>query len=254
MNPLDQLPIYGFGLILVFCRLGAACMLLPGLGEAELPSTIRLAIAFAFTALVLPVLLPEIQPPPDQPLLLAQMVLAEITTGLWLGWLVRLLIFALPMAGQIIAGAVGMTNVLQPDAMLGGGASALSRLFGLAAPLLLLISGLWMAPIAAVVGLYRIIPPGRALPSADSAQSVIAALNAAFALALRLSAPFLLAGLMFHLALALIARLVPQLQTYFAAAPGQILGGMALLLLLSPLLLDIWRSEARSLLVSLPGL
>jgi flagellar biosynthetic protein FliR len=254
MSLLDLLPLYGFGMMMVLCRLGSACMLLPGLGEAELPATIRLAIALAFTALVLPVLAPEMPPPPKSPLVLACMVLAEITTGLWLGWLVRLMLFALPMAGQIIAGAVGMTNVLQQDAMLGGGASALSRLFGLAAPLLLLISGLWSAPVIAVVGLYRILPPGAALPSIDTAQAVIAALDGAFALALRLSAPFLLAGLVFHLALALIARLVPQLQTYFAAAPGQILGGMALLLLLSPLLLDIWQSEARAVLVSLPGL
>ncbi len=249
-----DLPFWAFGLLLVICRVGSLCMLLPGIGEAEMPATIRLGFALAFTILLLPMLAPDLPKPPESPLLLAGMVLAEIVTGLWLGWLVRLLIFALPMAGQIIAGAVGMTNVLQPDAMLGAGSAALSTLFGLAAPLLLLISGLWMAPLAAMVGLYRSIPAGHVLPVMDAAQSVVTALGGAFGLALQLAAPFLLAGLVFHLALALIARLVPQLQTYFAAAPGQILGGMALLLVLCPLIFDTWLRAARTLFAALPGL
>ena len=38
---LTQLPVWAFGFVLVLARCGCACMLLPGIGEVELPATIR---------------------------------------------------------------------------------------------------------------------------------------------------------------------------------------------------------------------
>ncbi len=239
--------------MLVFARLGAAMMLLPGVGEAETPPMIRLGFAVLLTALVLPGLVGVIPKQPESPLILAALLAKEIAIGLWFGWLVRLLLVAFGMAGQIIAGAAGMTNVVQPDLMLGAGSAALSRLLGLAAPLLLLASGLWAAPIEALFGLYTLLPPGDLLQAGDAAQSTIQAVGESLALALRLSGPFLLAGLVFHTGLALMGRLVPHLQLHFASAPGQLLGGIALLGLLAPFLIDRWLDAARATLAALPG-
>jgi flagellar biosynthesis protein FliR len=52
----------------------------------------------------------------------------------------------------------------------------------------------------------------------------------------------------------LLARLVPQLQTYFAATPGQIIGGLALLGVAVLALSDTWMAPTRASLASLPGL
>ncbi|MDR3523165.1 MAG: flagellar biosynthetic protein FliR [Acetobacteraceae bacterium] len=250
---LADLPQWGFAALLLLARLGAAMMLLPGFGEAETPATIRLGSALALVVLLFPLLSPLVPPMPAAPLELAGMLVREVAVGLWFGWLVRLVLLALPMAGQIIAGAVGMTNVIQPDAFLGAGSAALSRMLGLAAPLLLLITGLWSTPLTALSGLYALLPPGHAFPVGDGAQATIQAVGLSFALALRLATPFLLAGLVYHTALALIGRLVPHLQLHFAAAPGQLLGGVALLGLLAPPLLDAWIGSARNVLTTLPG-
>ena len=75
---LAQLPVWGFGLVLVFSRVGAACMLLPGVGEAELPGTVRLGFTMALTALLLPTLEPLLPPVPAGPLVIGGMVMAEI--------------------------------------------------------------------------------------------------------------------------------------------------------------------------------
>ena len=250
---LTSLPQWGFAAMLLLARLGAAMMVLPGFGEAETPATIRLGGALALVVLLFPLLQPLVPPMPSAPLKVLGMLAGELAIGLWFGWLIRLVLLALPMAGQVIAGAVGMTNVIQPDAFLGAGSAALSRMFGLAAPLMLLITGLWGAPLVALSGLYALLPPGHALPVGDSAQATIQAVGLSFALALRLAAPFLLAGLVYHTALALIGRLVPHLQLHFAAASGQLLGGIMLLGVLAPLLLDVWIGDARSVLSSLPG-
>jgi flagellar biosynthetic protein FliR len=251
---LTHLPQWGFAVALLIARAGSACMLIPVVGEAELPSTIRAGFTLALVALLLPVIGPQLPPVPASPLAAAALVVAEIATGLWLGWLARLLVLALTMAGQIIASLAGLANVIEPDAAQGASTSALSRAFGLAAPAALLASGLYALPLAALAGSYTVVPAGTLLPAADSAEAAVSAVANCFSLALRLAAPFLLAGIVWQVALALLARLVPQMQVYFIALPGQILGGLALLALLVAALFGAWQDQAGASLAALPGL
>ena len=71
------------------------------------------------------------------------MIAAEVFTGLWLGWMARMLVQALPMAGQFIAFMIGVSNVLVNDPELGAQSSALEQLFSLAAVVAVLVSGLY---------------------------------------------------------------------------------------------------------------
>ena len=80
------------------------------------------------------------------------------------------------------------------------------------------------------------------------------AVGEAFALALRLAAPFVAAGLVWQGGLGLLARLVPALQVFAAAMPGQILGGLLLLMLLAGGMLAAWQDALRTALAVLPGL
>ncbi len=59
---------------------------------------------------------------------------------------------------------------------------------------------------------------------------------------------------MFQLALGVMSRIVPQMQVYFVAMPAQIIGGLALLALVSGALLGAWARAAAGLLATLPGL
>ena len=251
---LAHLPAWGFGLVLVFSRIGAACMLLPGIGEAELPGTVRAGFSMALTALLLPPLAPLLPAPPDAPWRVFFMVTAEIVTGLWLGWLARLFVQALPVAGQFIATMAGLASVLQPDPALGPQTTALARLFSLAAPMVILASGLYALPLGALAGSYRLIAPGTLLPAVDSLQTVVEAVAEVFALALRLAAPFVAAGLVWQGALGLLARLVPNLQVFAVSMPGQILAGLALVALLGGGIVAAWQDALGGAFAQLPGL
>jgi len=143
---------------------------------------------------------------------------------------------------------LGLANVLQPDALLGGQATPIARLFALAAPLAILISGLYALPLGALAGSYGLVPPGTLLPGADTAETAVRAVGAAFALSARLASPFLLVAIV-----GLLARLVPRLQVYFVAMPGQILGGIALLAIVANALLSAWQDAVRSGFAGLPG-
>jgi flagellar biosynthetic protein FliR len=230
---LATLPQWAFAAALLIARIGSACMLLPLVGETELPATIRAGFTLALVALLAPSLAPLLPAQPASPLAAAALVIGEIAIGLWLGWLARLPMLALPMAGQFIAGLTGMANVLEPDPAQTGQNTALGKMFALAAPVALLQSGLYVVPLAALAASYTALPPGAALAGADIAQASLHAVSASFALALRLAAPFLVASILWQAAVGLLARLVPRLQVYFVALPGQILGGLVLLALLA---------------------
>ena len=250
---LEALPGLAYGFILLLSRIGAALMLLPVLGEAETPSMVRAGFAVLLVGLLLPSLSPLLPAAPNTPLIAVGQVAAEVVTGLWFGWLARLVVAALVVAGQFISLATGLSNVLQPDPALGTQNAALARLMTVAAPVILLSSGLHAWPLAALAGSYRVVPAGAWLPAAASAADVVAALGEAFALAVRLAAPFLAAALLWHMVVGLAGKLAAQLQPMSLAAPVQLLGGLLLLATIPAGLLAVWSGRAAELLGALPG-
>ena len=249
-----SLPSQALAFALVLARVGAAMVLLPGLGEAAAPGMLRAGLALALTMLLLPGLAPAMPVVPEASLALGGMIMAEVCTGLWFGWLARLLAQSLPVATQFIAYLMGLSSVLQPDAELGPQSTALARAFELAMPLLLLITGLYRLPVAALAGLYELIPAGTLVPVSDGTEFSVQIVGDAFLLALRLASPFVVAGMIWNLTVGLVARLMPRLQIHFVTVPGQILGGLTLLSWLAGSILFAWQEAMGDALAKLPGL
>ena len=250
---LASLPGLAFAFVLVLSRTGTVVMLLPGLGESDPPPTVRAGLSLALSLLMLPVVAPLVPAAPEG-LTAASMVMTELLIGGSLGTLARLPAMALSMCGAVCSTSMGLSSVIQFDPALGAQSSALARTLGLLAPLLVLATGLYELPLSALAGSYRVFPPGTVMPAGALAESVQQMVSAAFSIAIRLSAPFLLAGMLVQAALGLLARLVPQLQVYAVVVPGQILGGLALLGLLASPMLSAWTEAMTAAWSSLPGL
>jgi flagellar biosynthetic protein FliR len=251
----DFLAGQAFAFTLLLARAGAALMSAPGWGEQDLPTPMRLAFALAFTVLLLPGVAAALPPPPNSIAAGFGLVVVETGAGLLLGSAARLVAVALPIAGQLVALSLGISNAIVFDPVLAGTGGVVSRLFGLMAAVLVFATDLWLLPLAAIAGSYRLLPAGLAFPAEDAVQLILAAVAGGFALAVQLAAPFILAALVFNGALGLLARLVPQLQVFFVALPIQVLGGLALLALLLGGLAAAWVSAARAAIGTLlPGL
>ncbi|WP_043362937.1 flagellar biosynthetic protein FliR [Belnapia sp. F-4-1] len=240
----EALPALAFQAMLLVARLGGAVLLLPGLGEQDVPASIRLALLLALVAVLLPVLAPGLPPLPAELPELLRLMLTETAIGLWLGMLARLVALALGQAGQVVGLMIGLASPLQTDPMLGAQSLATGRLFTLLAALLVLSTGLYAVPLRALAESYTALPPGAPLPLGRSAESVAQAVAESLALALRLAGPLVLAAMLGNFALGLLARLAPQVQVFTVAAPGQILGGLLLLGLLLPALVAAWLGAA----------
>lgn len=249
----DLILDHAFGLLLVLARVGATFALLPALGETTIPAVVKAGMVLTLTLLLLPGLEPLLPPRPATETALALMLMTEMANGLWFGWLARAMTASLPAAGQFVADLIGVSNVLMPSPDLGSQTSAISRLYEIAVPALILTSGLYMVPLAALAGFYRLIPPGTLAWVSDSTELSVATVAESFLLALRLAAPFVLASVAWNLGIGLVARLVPRLQVFFVASPGQIALGLLLLAVLSTPLIAAWMEAMRVSLGNLPG-
>jgi flagellar biosynthetic protein FliR len=248
----DALSTSAFAFVLVLCRCAAAVMLMPALGESDPPATVRAGLAMALAVLLTPVVTPALPAMPPNVLDLAGLVAGELLAGGVLGWLARLISLALAAGGQIMSLATGHSSVLQPDPMLGAQSSAVGRLFSLAAPVVILSTGLYALPLAALARSYQVFPAGGLLPAGDLAETAVKAVAESFGLSLRLAAPFLTISLLWQCGLGLLSRLVPHIQVYFAAMPAQLLGGTLLLALLSGAIMGAWLSTAQDAFSALP--
>jgi flagellar biosynthetic protein FliR len=254
MNPaLAALLNWAPAFALVLARVGAAMALLPGLGETSAPAVVRIGLALSITILLVPELQPMMPPVPASGLSMALMVAGEVVTGLWFGWVTRMIVLALPVCAQFIGFLIGLSSVLQPDPELGAQSSALGKLFEMAAPVLLLVSGLYRLPLTALNGLFQLIPPGHMLPVGDSTEIAIHAVGTGFSLALQLASPFVVIGIVWHLAMGLTGRIVSRMQIYFVSMPGQILAGLALLMITGSAIIFAWRDGTQAYFIALPG-
>lgn len=219
---------------LVFVRVGGVMALLPAFGEQSVPMRVRLVLALAFTAVVVPAVADGFTATGAAP---AQL-LAEAAAGLILGAGFRLIVQALQVAGTMAAQATSLSQLL-------GGAGvepqpAMAQILMMAGLALAVAAGLHLRVAEALILSYEVLPPGRLPAGQDVALWGLAQIGQGFSLALALAAPFLIASLLYNIALGIINRAMPQLMVAFVGAPAITAGGLILLLVSAPVALGLW--------------
>jgi flagellar biosynthetic protein FliR len=223
------LPALGAAFMLVFARIGAMVMLLPGLGEVNIPVRIMLGIALALTLIILPLHRAAYHVDMQSITPLAVMMVHEIIIGVVLGATARVTLSALQVAGSIIAQQLGLGFVTSVDPTQGQQGVLIGNFLTLLGIALLFATDTHYLVFAALNDSYKIFSPGELMPSGDVAALATRAFAAAFKIGLQLSAPFLVFGLVFNIGLGVLARLMPQMQVYFVGVPLSIFMGFIIL-------------------------
>ncbi|MEO0499107.1 MAG: flagellar biosynthetic protein FliR [Pseudomonadota bacterium] len=234
---MTSLPIQLAGFFLVFARIGAIVMLLPGFGDTAVPPRVRLLIAIALSLILFPVVTRHLPAIPGSASGLGALIVAEVLIGLLIGAIVKILFSALTVTGAIIGLQSGLAAANLFDPSQGQQSAILARFFGLAAIVLMFAAGLHHQIIEGLVRSYMMFIPGDGLMPEDFATLAVDAVATSFALGLQLAAPFLVYGIVFNVGLGLMARLTPTLQVFFVAQPLNLLLGFALMLALGGIIL-----------------
>jgi len=217
--------------MLVFARIGAMVMLLPGLGESNIPVRIKLSIALLLTLIILPLHRQAYQVDIGSMASLLVLMMHEIVIGILLGATARVTLAALQVAGSVIAQQMGLGFVTSVDPTQGQQGVLIGNFLTMLGVTLLFATDSHHLVIAALNDSYKIFAPGESMASGDVASLATRAFSAAFRIGLQLSAPFLVFGLVFNIGLGVLARLMPQMQVYFVGVPFSILAGFLILAL-----------------------
>jgi flagellar biosynthetic protein FliR len=224
------LPGLAAAFLLTFARIGTMLMLLPGIGEQNMPTRVRLTIALVLTAVLLPahqkaytVDLTALGP-------VMVMLFQEIIIGAVLGLTARLAISALQIAGSVVAQQMGLGFVTAIDPTQGQQGMLVGNFLTLLGVTLVFATDLHHLVIEALNDSYTLFQPGEMPLVGDVAQHVTQIVTTAFRIGIQLAAPFLVFGLLFHLGLGVLSRLMPQMQVFFIGLPLSIMLGMLLLL------------------------
>ena len=219
------LPVLAATFMLVFARVGAMVMLLPGLGESNIPVRIKLAVAVLLTLVILPLHRQAYQIDMQSAAPLVVMMIHELIVGIVLGATARVTLSALQVGGAVIAQQMGLGFVTSVDPTQGQQGVLIGNFLTMLGVTLLFATDSHYLVIAALNDSYAVFSPGDLMPSGDIAALASRAFTAAFRLGMQLSAPFLVFGLVFNIGLGVLARLMPQMQVYFVGVPLSILAG-----------------------------
>lgn len=231
------LPAEVFAVLLVFVRVGAALMLLPGFGEPAVTPRLRLLLGLLIALLVTPLLEGQLPGLPSDVAHLGLLIAGEVLIGLFLGSMARLFMAALVTAGMMIAYMSSLANALVEDPSAAQQGSIAGSFLNVTALLIIFALDLHHLMLAAVVDSYQLFVPGQALPVGDFTETMAKTVSAVFLLAVQIAAPFIAVGMIFYLGVGLLARLMPQIQVFFIAMPMQIALGIMMLAISLPIIL-----------------
>jgi len=233
---------------LVFARLSAMVMLLPGIGDNTVSPRIRLSFAFLLTLMLLPVVSHGMPALPGTVGGLATLMIKEALIGLMIGSILRMFVGAMAAAGELISLSTTLSFAQTAAPGQAQSSTSVSTLLSLIAIVLIMTTDLHHLFLSAMVKSYSLFPFSRPVSVADSTQLAIQTVSGSFKLGLQLAAPVVAFSLIFNVAAGLVGRVMPQFQIFYVATPLIVMLGLSIFALSLGVIGMVWMSRYRELL------
>jgi len=235
---------------LIFARIGAILLSLPGIGESYVPPRIRLSLALVISLALWPLVGAGLPALPESLGSMVGWILREVVTGLAIGVLLRIFISALAVAGEVVSLQTTLSFAQTANPLQAQPGTTIASFLMLLGTVLVFATDTHHLFIAGLIGSYEVIAPARPLITGDFAEMAIRTVSDSFLLGVQLAAPVIVFGLIFNLASGLVNRVMPQFQVFFAAAPLSVLLGLSVFALslgvMGTVFIDRYRAMARA--------
>jgi flagellar biosynthetic protein FliR len=213
---------------LIFGRIGAVLLMLPGIGESYVPPRIRLSLALVISLALWPVVSGVLPPLPASLGGMVGWIVREVLVGLAIGAILRFFTAALSTAGEVVSLQTALSFAQTANPLQAQPGTTISAFLMLLGTTLVFATNTHHLFIAGLVGSYEMIAPARPLVTGDFVTLAVRTIGDAFLLGVQLAAPVLVFALIFNLASGLVGRVMPQFQVFFAAAPLNIILGLSI--------------------------
>jgi len=222
---LPQLQLF----FLIFLRVGAILMTIPVFESKSIPLFFKVALAFATSIILFPML--DLNPIPASTNLLSLGigVVGEILLGFAIGFSVKLIFAGIQLAGQLAGFQMGLAlaNVMDPASS--QQVPLLAQFNNLFALLIFISINAHYWFIKALTQSYHLVPPLHVHFGSSLMEQLFQLAGNMFVIAIQVGAPVIAAMLLTSVAFGLVARTVPQMNVFIVAMPLKI--GVGLLFL-----------------------
>ncbi|MEW6123935.1 MAG: flagellar biosynthetic protein FliR [Pseudomonadota bacterium] len=229
-----ELQVWIVNAMLVFSRIGACLMLLPGVSGNRIPMQVRLFLGIGLSLALLPLVEPALarQGSPATVADLFRALGSELAAGAFIGLLARIFFLAFQTLLAAVAQIIGYSSMSGSILDDGQQIPEIATLLSLVGTILIFVTGLHWQLLRGLVDSYAQVPPGQWFGSGRMLTSITDQMTATFILSLRITSPFFIYGVIVNFAIGLTNKLVPQIPVYFISTPFVLAGGIVLLYLM----------------------
>lgn len=153
----------------------------------------------------------------------------ELGVGLFMGWAVRLVAYAVDFAGQVISMELGFTMGQQLDPFTGSSSNAVGSLLFAFGSLVFLSTGAHQTVIMAFLKSYSLAPMGsfRGVPNAGTL--MVTSTGKIFYIALQMAAPLISVNFVISLVFSILGKAAPSMNVFAESFAVRIVVGLLLL-------------------------
>lgn len=229
----SEAEILAFALVLL--RVLAFMMSWPLFSAYNVPNPTKILVSIAVALVIFPTVsragLPVTNALGGDVIFLA---LKETLIGLCLGFMCRLLFFAVSIGGNLISTSIGMANAQIFNPALGGQSTTVEQLYMTFATLLFLgFNGhhVFLAGLAESFSAIPLSPAGANLASfGDQAGMMQATMSSG----IKMASPVIVAAFVMNVAMGIVGRAVPQINVLVTSLPVNVLAGLGVMIIVAP--------------------
>lgn len=202
--------------LLVAARVGAMLMAMPFFGSRIIPTVPKIGLGLLIAFILLPTI--ENLPTPPEGWLYIVAIGQEVLVGAIAGFSANIVFTAINMAGTLVGMqlGIGLENMAMADDNRG---STLEHVYTLLATLLFLASNSHHQVLLGIQGLFGLVPVGGFATNNLMPEKLISLSAGMFSIAIRIALPIMGTLLLADVALALLAKIVPQMNIFYLGLP-----------------------------------
>jgi flagellar biosynthesis protein FliR len=221
--------------VMIFLRCASLIVVAPLFGHTNVPAQTKVGLS-AFLAFVLYPLVAAHGVDINLQLAgIAVMALKEVMTGLAIGFAAGLMFASTQVAGELIGFDLGLSLATAFDPETGANNIIGTFLYLIMVLVFLMLNGPQMV-LQALVLSYEVVPIGGFWIGGAAADQLLHMAGLIFATGVKFAAPIIVASFLLNLALAVLARVSPQVNVLFFSFPIKIGVGIVVLMAAAPIL------------------
>ncbi|MCB0351286.1 MAG: flagellar biosynthetic protein FliR [Bdellovibrionales bacterium] len=229
--------LLAFGLVLL--RMTGFVVAAPIIGTVNVQVSAKVLLALCMTFIIFPQVGWQQLTADIESSAIITLAVKEMFIGFSFGFLARMFFQVVTMAGQIMSVSLGLSAAQLFNPSMGETSTALDQFYVILASLFFLSINGHHLLIDGIFETFQIVPITKISISLNGLQEFGVVTQKIMAIALKMSAPILVAILFMNVAIAVIGRAVPQINILITSLPINAMAGFFVMFVCLPLL--IWQ-------------